>query len=758
MGLRPFRRPSPVSAIMRRVLLVVLACLVAGAATFHAASATFWQVSTQADFLKGEGEAIAIDADGRLSLGRTLGIVADPATPVLWRAIVHDGALVAGSGHDGKVFRVGRDGTSTLLVDTEQVQVHAIAPGPGRDVYVGTSPDGRVLRVDPSGRATTVFDPEEKYVWALARSAAGALLVATGEPGGVHVVNADGTSRLLYRAKATHVTTLLPQADGSVIVGTDSPGQVIRLSADGKPFVLLDSPQREIRALTADRDGHVLVAAMTARGASEPRAVLPTPAGEPAAPSATPVPSVTTEVVITAIGDSVTSTPATGRADARRDTKGSVYRIAPDGLWDELWSSDDDVPYDLVRDGDDVLVVTGNKGKVFRLSPDTGRATLVAQAPAQQLTGLLRGPDNEWWAISANPGKVFRLGTRVAERGEYVSDVLDATTTTSWGVLRWSAVTPPGTAVTVQTRSGNTSRPDDTWSEWSAALTRADGDPVTSPKARYLQWRAQLVSKDGVSPVVNSVTVAYLPRNVRPRVTSITVHPPGTVFLRPYSSGEFEIAGFDAGTSDGRNLTSIAAAAPTQSAAQPALGRRAVQKGLQTFVWKAEDANDDRLQYDVLYRREDETAWHPLRRGLWDPLLTWDTTFVPDGAYVIKVVASDLPGNDVALALRGEAESATFVVDNTAPEISFDAPVRAGARTRLSFTVKDATSPVLRVEYSLDAQRWQAVFPVDGINDGRVERFDVTAEPNGAREVTVRAFDALNNVVTASARLTPDGR
>ena len=58
-------------------------------------------------------------------------VVADPATPVLWRAIVHDGALVAGSGSDGKVFRVTRDGKAALLVDTEQLQVHALAAAPG---------------------------------------------------------------------------------------------------------------------------------------------------------------------------------------------------------------------------------------------------------------------------------------------------------------------------------------------------------------------------------------------------------------------------------------------------------------------------------------------------------------------------------------------------------------------------------------------------------------------------------------------------
>lgn len=739
---------------MRRHLPLALlaACFVSALPPLLAASASFWTIGTRADFLRGEGDTIAVDADGRLTLGPSLAAVVDPASPAIWRALAHGGAVYVGSGSDGKVFRVTPDGKSTVFFDAEQLQVHALAPGPGDDVYVGTSPDGKVFRVTPGGRATAVFDPEEKYIWALAPASDGSLLVATGEPGGVYRVRPDGTQARLYRAKATHVTALLPQGNG-VVIGTDSPGQVIRVDGDGRPFILLDSPLREIRALTPDDQGHILVAAMTARPAGEARPGFGTPTGEPTTPtSAAPVPSVTTEVVITAIGDSVTAAPAGGRAtEAKRDTKGSIYRIAPDGLWDEVWESDDDVPYDLVKDGDAVLVVTGNKGKVYRIVPGTPRVTLVARVDAQQVTGVVRGPDGRWWLVTANPGKVFRLGTSPATKGTYVSDVLDATTTTSWGTLRWEASMPAGTSVRFQTRAGNTSRPDETWSEWSAWLTRPDGEPITSPKARYLQWRAELSGKDAATPVLTSVTAAYLPRNVRPRVTSITVHPAGTVFLRPYTSGEFEIAGFESGTSDGRNLTSIAAAAPAQT--QPTLGRRSVQRGLQTFVWKAEDANDDRLQYDVFYRREGETAWRPLRTGLWDPLLTWDTTFVPDGSYVVRVVASDSPANDPALALTGEAESTGFIVDNTPPRIEVAPPAAQKDGTRLQFTVSDLVSPVLRVEYSLDAQKWQTVFPVDGISDGRQERFDVTIPASDARELTIRAFDALNNVATASARL-----
>ena len=73
------------------------------------------------------------------------------------------------------------------------------------------------------------------------------------------------------------------------------------------------------------------------------------------------------------------------------------------------------------------------------------------------------------------------------------------------------------------------------------------GAAITSPRARYLQWRAVFTAARGESPLLTSVTAAYLPRNMRPRVTSITIHPPGTVFQRPFPNDP-EIAGFDGDT------------------------------------------------------------------------------------------------------------------------------------------------------------------------------------------------------------------
>jgi hypothetical protein len=201
--------------------------------------------------------------------------------------------------------------------------------------------------------------------------------------------------------------------------------------------------------------------------------------------------------------------------------------------------------------------------------------------------------------------------------------------------------------------------------------------------------------------------------------------------------------------------SSASASSPGQAGPPPpALGRRIYQKGLQTFVWKAEDDNDDRLQFDVLYRREGETSWKTLHRGLTDPIFVWDTTSVPDGTYFVKVSASDAQSNSPGAALVGELESVSFDIDNTAPRIELQPATRAGARTTITFSVRDDQSPVERVEYSLDASRWRLAYPKDGIADSRREDFEIRLDDTeAARSVIIRATDAMNNVATGVAEL-----
>jgi hypothetical protein len=749
-------------ARLRRVsgaLAIPLAAL-AAIPLLDAASPTFWVVSTQADFLKGDVDNLSIDSDGRLLLGPPSEQIAETSAPFIWALLPGpDGGLWAGSGNEGKVFRIDKSGKTSVFFDAAELEVHALAAAPNGGLYVATSPDGKIYRVGADGTATTFFDPDDKYIWSLVLDGSGNLFAGTGDKGVIYKISPDGKGTAFYKTTTTHVVSLATSPTGDLVAGTESPGRLFRIDRSGKAFVLLDSPFREIHRVHVVEKGVIYAAAVA--GKAGPGADRPAePAAEPGRGGG--VPSVSAEITSMAIvegGVSPTGGGAPPRGESRRASRGAIYRVMPDGLWDIVWESSDETPYDLQQEGTALLVGTGGHGKIFRVSGDPSRATLLSRAGAQQVTAFGRDAAGRTVFATANPGKVFRLASERARRGTYESDVRDASTVAAWGAIRWRG-TPGGGRIEIATRSGNTSTPDSTWSDWSASYKNPEGDQIVSPRARYLQWRVTLVAPDGAktqdAPILTSVTAAYLPRNLRPEVASITVHPPGAVFQRPFSTGEMEIAGYEDNTSDGRPATQNAppgAGLAGGPAGAPALGRRVYQKGLQTFVWRASDDNDDRLQYDVLYRREGETGWKVLKRSLWDPIFVWDTTSAPDGTYLVKIVASDAPSNSPGTALAGELESTTFEIDNTPPRIELGGPARrADGRTVIAFTVTDAQSPVQRVEYSLDADRWRVSYPKDGIPDSRREEFEIAIEENDAgRSVIIRVTDAMSNVATSVA-------
>ena len=312
----------------------------------------------------------------------------------------------------------------------------------------------------------------------------------------------------------------------------------------------------------------------------------------------------------------------------------------------------------------------------------------------------------------SNP-KVFRLSADRADRGTYESEIRDAQTVAGWGVLSWRAATQAGGRVEIYTRSGNTTTPDDTWSDWEGPYKVAEGDPIVSPKARYLQWKAELSGRQA-NPVLTSVTAAYLPKNSRPQVTSITVHPPGSVFQKPYPTGDPDIAGLEDQPSERRQPGSAAATGGPGAALSGslALGRRAYQKGFQTFVWRAQDDDSDELAYEIHYRREGETTWKPLKAELLETIFVWDTTSVPNGTYLIKIGASDSPSNAPAAALIGELESTAFDIDNGPSHHPRDGLRPAPADPRFRGPV--SSLPVLRVEYS-STPTVEAVLSEDGM-------------------------------------------
>lgn len=730
----------------RRAFVAALAC--APTLLLLAAQPQFWKIEGARDFLDGEIEALSVESDGRVRLAPATQLVHDTESPTVWALARDDkGVLYAGTGNDGKIFRVA-DGKASLFYDAAELEVHALAVGPDGKLYAGSSPDGKVYRIDAAGKAATFYDPPDKYIWALAFDKKGHLLVATGADAKIHRVDEKGQAQVILTSPETHIMALGVDAKGDILAGSAPGGIVYRIDASLKASVVHDSGFKEVKGLDFASDGSVYAAVID--GSAEKPAARPPVL---ALPTPVPVPEgfVAESVVVLAAPQPV-PTPSARPADAARGpVRGAVLRLGPGGDVETLWSSQDDTPFALVRSDDGVLVGTGNKGKLFRVRDDR-TWSMVTTFPAEQVTALVRAGSATSVALS-NPGKLFSLETAAAERGSFVSRVKDSDTVSTWGRLRWQASLPAGTEVQIQTRSGNTGSPDTTWSDWSAPYAQREGSPVTSDRARFLQVKASFVGKNGVSPVLDSVQTAFLQRNLRPQVTALTVHPPGEVYQKPLqATGEIEILGLEPG--QGAELRPGPQPTPRPGFMFSPYGRRLYQRGIQTFSWRAEDANGDTLSYDVHYRAVGDATWRPLRTGFSDAVLAWDTSTVPDGRYVIRVTASDAPSNPEALALAGDRESDPFPVDNTPP--SLEATLASRNPPRVAVRAKDDSSLIRKAEYAVDGGRWQEVHPNDGIADSLEESYDIALGElgRGSHIVVVRATDLLGNVATARVEVS----
>lgn len=701
---------------MRTLRLPLLSLAAAGALAglVSAAGPVYWTTASHGDFLKGTAVGVSIDASGRLTPAPLVSTVADAAAPQLWNVLATPDGWIAGTGGDGRVVR-WRAGALSTVLDVDPANVHALAAGGGR-IFAGSSPDGAVHVIEADGTSRVLFDPAEPHIWALAVDGAGQLWVATGHPATVYRVAADGTATTMLRAPARHAVSLAVDTNGRVFAGTDTPARLYRFAADGRPFGVFEAPQAEMRVVRPAPDGGLLVAALAATdAASAPEAAV-------------------TSIVTVTVGSQQASTSSTSPGTTA-PVRSAVYYVDANGLWDRVWETSDLV-YDLAAvDATTMLVGTGPSGRVYEVTRD-GRVTLVNSVDALQVTRLVREGTRTLLA-TANPGRVLALGgttaTGTPAAGTFTSDVRDARQLAQWGAIRWDG----SGAITLQTRSGNTSTPDDTWSAWSAPLSAPGA--VTSPSSRFLQWRATLPSSPGV--VLTSVTASYLPRNQRPDMTEVTTQPPGVVFQKPFSSDEGAVAGLD------ERLAATRRPPGGEPPTPPTLGRRMYQRGLQTIQWKADDPDGDPLTYALQYRREGETTWHPLRSDLVDTLFVWDTTSVPDGRYTVRVSANDGLGNSADRALSGVRDSLPVDIDNTPADVTLTV-----TGTRVTIVARDAYSGIKLIEVARPGQPWTTVPTDDGVADSREERATVTVPTAGdVAGLVVRVTDVMGNVRTASA-------
>lgn len=755
---------------MRHSARAFLAALLLGCVPGIFASGTAaWEMTSYSDFIRGRFSGISLSREGRLSLAPKVDTVFTSDQAVIWSvAEGPDGSLYAATGNRGRVYRIDRSGKSTLLWTADQPEVFAIAVDRSGAVYAGTSPNGKVYRIE-GGKATEYFSPQARYIWSLAVAPDGALYVGTGDQGKIYRVESATKSELYYETGQSHITGMAVDSQGRLLAGTEPNGILYRITAKDKAFVLYDASLPEIRAIVPMTDGTVYAAALggsvakqaqaaaqAAQGATQGTgagtAVTTTitveaqsaaPGGEIKPPAAATAPQPVPGVAPTQVANTVT--PA---VDVSGVEKSAVYRINPDNTVETLWSSKEENVYDLLALEKQVLFSTDQNGRIYGLAPDR-RVTMVTETNETETTRLLPS-DHSILAATGNMGRIFRLGENPGPAGSYEAPVHDSGTASKWGSISWRADMPSGCSIAFRTRSGNSAKPDRTWSDWSAPVSDAAGSRITSPNARFIQWKAEMTGKNGATPLLNSVTLAYLPQNSPPVIRNISVitqavstaQAARTATNAPAAA--YTVTVTDTGDASG--------AAPVGTATQT-LSRASTQQI--TLTWQADDPDGDRLVYAVYFRGEDEMQWKLLKAASHENSLTFDADVLADGKYYFRVMASDRESNPPAAAREAQLVSAPVMIDNTPPVISLGSHRYASGTAHIEWDAVDAASALRRCEYSLDAQSWVPVESADGVIDSQREKFalDLTGLPPGEHLVVIRVADSANNTGVAKVVL-----
>ncbi|MEM8607782.1 MAG: hypothetical protein AAGF92_11780 [Myxococcota bacterium] len=614
---------------------------------------------------------------------------------------------------DGSV----RVGAATERDEIKDVPIAYSVIARGDDVFVGTGTEGVVYHYEKR-KLKKKFATGELLVSSLAFGRDGALYAGTLPNGRIFRIDTKSgkITRFSTPKDAKHIWALLyDPRRGRLIAGTGPNGAIFEIDSEGVARVLHEGDAAHIMSLAGDGKGTVFA------GTSDSALVLKVPM------------DAKVSVVHDFPGNEVTSldyadgqlavvanefkvkpgaqfkpgAPAPGRRPSVRPRpgKGQLWRVDADGRVEQMIDSKQR-HFTAVQWGPDgrMYVGSGAEGHVLQVEEDASYAIWADVEERQVLGFALRGKSPAF--VTGDGAAVYWVEPGLPRKPVWTSRALDTGFGSKWGRITWRG---DGRLV-FQTRSGNTKEPNDTWSDWSKNMKQPGR--VQSPPGRFIQVKARLPST--AAGELRAIDLYYLPQNQPARISMVK----GGAPAKPAKPG---------------------ARPPYPPPASPLI----------KLSWQVNNPDRDALRFRLSFRRDDQGPWRPMfleDTVLNEPKYTWDTSTIPDGYYLVKVVASDEEANPENLTLSSEAVSQPILVDNHPPRIK-KLSFRNG---KVQGEAVDALGPIARLQISVDSGPWRDIFPKDLLLDSRKEAFEFELKGLEGKDhvVAVRAFDAAGNRVT----------
>ncbi len=718
--------------------------------------------SSGEDLLKGEIENVVVGSQGTIQLGRRAEVLVEKfevgegekSGSETWsvNCVVSNGGVVyVGTSPNGGIFEY-RLGKLTKIYPKESEPLAIVKAKEPNDV--NESVDANVVEIkqylsnehifamaiDVSGRLLagvsgeqgklirfkgnepeTIFEPNDaKYILAITVDEKGDIYLGTGPEGKVYKLDSFGrNAELIYTARDKNILSLAVGKDGFIYAGSDDRGLIYRIDPKAKTAtVLYDSEQPEITSLLFSETSDLYAAGTSAKIVKKPSKIgaqMPL-AGRPEAKQGNSKSAGQSEgglkLQIANTKQASEAKPSIGVISpfkATKSTKASyIYKVTADGFVTDVFEKVA-VLFALVEQDGKLLVGTGNDAQLFEVDPIAEEEQIIYEdEQASQITALSVS-DEGVYVGTANPAKLIKLAKTFAEKGNYVSELIDAGQPARWGKLQIEADIPEDGKVLMACRSGNVDDVNDpTFSQWTEVVEVTEPVQLGCPVGRFCQYKLILQTEDSQkSPIVREIAVAHSVDNLAPKVESVNVSRVSVA----NKIGEFKIN------------------------------------------YKAKDDNKDKLIYRIDFRKAGRAGWIKIEDKIEAVSFEWNGKTVEDGRYEIRVTASDERSNTVATKSTGSRISEQVVVDNTGPVIKKYSVESTGRTVTLELQVSDELSAIGKLSYAVDSNdEWTAVVPDDLIYDTTEENFNIVIEDLEASEhvIAVKISDDVGNTTYKS--------
>ncbi|MFA5291543.1 MAG: hypothetical protein WC496_00760 [Phycisphaerae bacterium] len=734
---------------MKRYLFPVLVILIAACAC-PAVTSKIIRQKTIDDFSKGKIQNTVISSRGTISLAAASQTLAADFNDV-WtiNSIVckDDGSVYIGTSPNGQIYKY-KDGKTVCIYPAEKEKEQAketnepnnpkndpmrkhlanehvfrLALDSGGNLLAGISGDKCYLLRYDGKKVETIFEPNQaSYIFAIILDKSGNIFLGTGPRGQIWKLdNKCRNPQLIYTCQDKNVMCLVTGKDGFIYAGTDTRGLVYKISIEKKTAsILYDSDENEITDLLFDNSGNLYAAATSyksikaqLKGRSEQK--RPLALGQPESRESEESPDsdsaanqgTSLEIANSPQDDQPAQKPiptelARGKSSG---TESHIYKIDPNGFVTDIFS-ETAVFFTMYMQDDQILLGTGNKAQLFSINPKTETETMVYEDKMSSQITDIRKFGKDIIFSTANPPKLVMLKSTFAMEGDYESGLIDASQPAQWGKLQIEADIPDGTKILLSARSGNVEDINDpTFSPWTPPVKIVEPVDLAVPLGRFCQYKLILNGTNAAAPVVRGIAAAFVVPNLAPRVMEIT-----------------------AVRADDKNPT----------------------PGMRKIEFKATDDNDDKLLFEIDFRKKGRTGWIKLTDKLDKPGFDWNSKTVEDGIYEIRVTASDELSNNQDTKLTGSRISEPVTIDNTAPVIEKHQLQTFANSAILTMKVTDELSVVGSVSYTVDSNEdWISVLPDDNVFDTLFENFTIKIADlkPGQHVIALQISDAEGNTM-----------